>query len=86
MKSQGATFYSADPAEEGGEDWHYEPGNVLYAPDGTVVWAAPSAAKNRDSGNPGHELQTHGHGGVASYGGRSAHEIAVRDHGLQVQL
>lgn len=84
MTTLGATYYSAHDSKQGGENWHYEPGNVVYNLDGSVYHKAESANEFPDSGNPGHTLQKHGRGATAVWGGKTAHELAKRDHGLQL--
>lgn len=78
MKALGCTYYSAHNPKEGGENWHVEPGNVLYSPTGEIIWRAPTADIHPNSGNPGHTLQILGARGVAVYGGRSGHFHARR--------
>lgn len=83
FKAVGATFYSAHDGKDGGEFWHHEFGNIIFTPDGKVVYAAPTARKYPHSGNPGHTLQVVGPSGTAVYGGGSAHKIARKQYGLQ---
>jgi hypothetical protein len=86
MKSIGATYYSAHDPKGGGENWHMEPGNVVFNLDGSVYHRAPSAAENFDSGNPGHALQKHGRDATAVWGGATGHASAIKDHGLEIEL
>lgn len=81
-KGAGFTYYSSD---HGGENWHLEPGNIIYEPStgGVVAFEALTAELHPDSGNPGHTLQRLGKNAVAVWGGSTAHEIARQNHGLQ---
>lgn len=84
MKAVGATYYSAHDSNDGGEDWHIEPGNVTFGLNGKVVSQTESASRVFDSGNPGHALQKHGRQATAVWGGSTAHIIARRDFGLKM--
>jgi len=82
----GSTFYSADPSSDGGENWHFEPdGEVLRDWDGREVARSAYVADNEEGGrgNPGHTLQMRGPKAVAVYGGRSGHEQARKQFGLE---
>ncbi len=81
----GATFFSdtarniGSPDFFGGENWHFEPGNVVYDPaTGKTVYEGQSANVVRDGGNPGHTLQKKGPGVAAPWGGDAAHEQLVQ--------
>ncbi len=84
MTAIGATYYSSHDSKQGGENWHYEPGNIVYNLDGSVYHRAKSADEFPDSGNPGHALQKKGRDATAVWGGKTAHELAERDHGLRM--
>jgi len=80
-KAAGCTYYSAG-TDAGGENWHFEPGNVVYDPiTGDVLHADHTASQYPDSGNPGHALQILGRGAYAVWGGADGHTLAV-EHGL----
>jgi hypothetical protein len=82
----GCTFYSADPSEDGGEDWHLEPdGAELFDWDGRLVVVSQYVPHGTrfGTGNPGHTLQMRGPKAVAVYGGRSGHEQARKQFGLE---
>ena len=85
MTGVGATFYS-DTAKNrkskdffGGENWHFEPGNVVYDPaTGEPVYEDASARVVKDGGNPGHTLQKKGPGISAPWGGDAAHSQLIQ--------
>lgn len=82
----GCTFYSADPSTDGGENWHFEPDGVeLVDWDGRIVAESKYVpfSTQYGSGNPGHTLQMQGPSGIAVYGGRSGHEQARKQFGLE---
>lgn len=81
-KGAGFTYYSSD---HGGENWHLEPGNIIYEPStGAVVASeALTAQLHPNAGNPGHTLQVLGRKGVAVWGGATAHSIARLNFGLE---
>ena len=80
-KAIGCTYYSGDV---GGENWHLEPGNMVYDPatGDLVACERLTASAYPDSGNPGHTLQKIGKDAIAVWGGKSAHVLA-RDLGLK---
>lgn len=80
-KGAGFTYYSS---EHGGENWHLEPGNIIYEPStgGVVAFEGLTAQLHPNSGNPGHTLQTLGKGTVAVWGGATAHSHARLNYGL----
>lgn len=80
-KGAGFTYYSSD---HGGENWHLEPGNIIYEPStgGVVAFEGLTAQLHPNSGNPGHTLQTLGKGAVAVWGGATAHSHARLNFGL----
>lgn len=86
MKTIGATYYSADNPKDGGENWHYQPGNRIYDLDGNVYQSSESAETNPDSGNTGHTIQKKGRDATAVWGGETGHKLAMRDHSLQIEL
>ena len=80
LTAVGSTFFTDSAVNKnspdffGGENWHFEPGNVVYAAaTNEVIYEAPSANVVRDGGNPGHTLQTKGKGVEAPWGGDAAH-------------
>lgn len=88
MTRVGATFFTDTACNRkssdffGGENWHFEPGNVAYdAASGKPVYEGQSAGVVRDGGNPGHTLQKKGRGVSAPWGGDAAHE-QLRQKGL----
>lgn len=80
-KGAGFTYYSS---EHGGENWHLEPGNIIYEPStgGVVASEILTAELHPDSGNPGHTLQTLGKSALAVWGGATAHQLARDKFGL----
>lgn len=57
-----------------GENWHFEPGNIVYNPiTGNVISSEPTAEQYPRSGNPGGTFQRLGREAVAVWGGSSAH-------------
>lgn len=82
MVAMGFTFYSAEDAS-GGEDWHWEAGNIITHPlTGDVVYSEPlTAALYPNAGNPGHTLQKLGKDAVAIWGAANTLPLALA-HGL----
>jgi hypothetical protein len=80
-RGAGMTYYSSD---HGGENWHLEPGNIVYEPStgGVVAFEGLTAQLHPNSGNPGHTLQTLGKGRMAVWGGATAHSQARLNFGL----
>lgn len=85
MVRSGATFFTDtavnrnSPDFFGGENWHFEPGNIVRDPaNGRFVYVAPSARVVWDGGNPGHTLQKRGRNVAAPWGGDAAHADLIR--------
>lgn len=80
MKGVGATYYSAANPTDGGENWHWEPGNVVRNPaNGKFVHMGKWANRYFNSGNPGHALQRMPKGkATAVWGGIGGHEQLKR--------
>lgn len=79
----GATFYSAENSEDGGEHWHAEPG--AYYNDiltGREAYRRTGTEQFGLTGNPGHTLQKQGPNGIAVYGGTEAHKQVDAKWGL----
>ncbi|GEM_PF-2514960 len=85
MVCVGSTFFSDTAANKntpdffGGENWHFEPGNVVYdVATREPIYEGQSAGAVRDGGNPGHTLQKKGRAVEAPWGGDAAHEQLVQ--------
>jgi hypothetical protein len=82
MRRVGSTFFSDRACNGrgsfGGENWHFEPGNVVYDRRNRhtrVVYEGGFASQLPNSGNPGHALQKMGaRKALAVWGGNGAHQ------------